>query len=521
LRRLRDALAQIWADDDAKGPRRKVVVFSYFVGTIDYLSGALYQEGIRNRAIHGKMPIREREEAIEDFLNSESILVLITSEVGGEGIDLQRASIVVNYDLPWNPMRVEQRIGRVDRIGQAANRILVLNFLVDMEVDKRILKVLLDKLGVFRESIGEIDDIVGNRLQELTMEALSGALTGEALDRRVAQEADALERRLQQAREVLSRVDGLLAADQALVDEINAITGEHQIPNAVELRLFLNAILARHHEGCQFPEEITRRVVSIDLRGGLAQAIEAAAAVDDTESRGFARRASMGPLDLTLSREAGYHHPSAELIHLKHPLVTYCVGVKGRERETNQSFALRLSSSRHLEPGLYLFHITLVEIGGIRPSTRLCSGLVGIVNGRIWTDPAETAAIIAEVSEHAEPITLAAVDDDAFSLAREQLDDALAALSGSWKERERRLGRSRGELRHAALVAIREVKVRREMDRVAKLEASGAPPKSLELGRAKIRKAEGALSALLKAPPADVPVEFEQIDVAVGYLEVV
>ena len=65
--------------------------------------------------IHGGVPVDEREQAIDDFLERSDVPLLLTLEVGGEGIDLQKASVVINYDLPWNPMVVEQRIGRVAR----------------------------------------------------------------------------------------------------------------------------------------------------------------------------------------------------------------------------------------------------------------------------------------------------------------------------------------------------------------------------------------------------------------------
>ncbi len=70
--------------------------------------------------IHGGVPMDDRERAIDDFLERTDAPVLLASEVGGEGIDLQAASVLFNYDLPWNPMVVEQRIGRIDRIGRAS-----------------------------------------------------------------------------------------------------------------------------------------------------------------------------------------------------------------------------------------------------------------------------------------------------------------------------------------------------------------------------------------------------------------
>ena len=118
LEEFAKALKAIWEEDARSSqPLRKVVVFSFFRRTLEYLSRALKQRGIENRMIHGGVRPETREDAIDDFLDRRDVPVLLTSEVGGEGIDLQTASVLFNYDLPWNPMVVEQRIGRIDRIG--------------------------------------------------------------------------------------------------------------------------------------------------------------------------------------------------------------------------------------------------------------------------------------------------------------------------------------------------------------------------------------------------------------------
>ena len=180
---LVDFLDSIWQEDDSgKRTRRKIVVFSYFRRTLEYLATALRERGIINRMIHGGIDVDQRELAIDDFLERIDVPVLLTSEVGGEGIDLQRASIVVNYDLPWNPMVVEQRIGRVDRIGQESERIIVCNLVVKDSIEERVVQRLLDKLGIFRESIGELDPIIGEQIEKLGEQALRGELTEKELE---------------------------------------------------------------------------------------------------------------------------------------------------------------------------------------------------------------------------------------------------------------------------------------------------------------------------------------------------
>jgi SNF2 family DNA or RNA helicase len=210
LEELLSAFGRIWDDDDRnKTCRRKIVVFSFFRRTLDYLARLLASNPIENRMIHGGISIDDRESAIDDFLKHPDVPVLLTSEVGGDGIDLQAASVVFNYDLPWNPMVVEQRIGRIDPIGQEAKRLVIMNFVVEDSIEERVLMRLLEKIEIFKESIGEPDPIIGEQIERLAGRALQGDLSPEEMDKLVEQEGDALAGRVIRARQMLSRVDGL------------------------------------------------------------------------------------------------------------------------------------------------------------------------------------------------------------------------------------------------------------------------------------------------------------------------
>ena len=111
----------------------------------------------------------QKDEIIEQFRDAGGPSVLLSSEVGSEGIDLQFCRFVVNYDLPWNPMRVEQRIGRLDRLGQKAERISIINLAVTNTVEDRILMRIYERINVFRESIGDLEEILGETTEQLML----------------------------------------------------------------------------------------------------------------------------------------------------------------------------------------------------------------------------------------------------------------------------------------------------------------------------------------------------------------
>lgn len=132
-------------------PASKAVVFTEFVPTQQMLLDVLSNAGISAVAINGTMSISERRDAQIAFKND--VRVLVSTDAGGEGINLQFAHVVVNYDLPWSPTRIEQRIGRVDRIGQTHD-VVAHNLVLESSIDARVLNVLQDKLAVILAELG-------------------------------------------------------------------------------------------------------------------------------------------------------------------------------------------------------------------------------------------------------------------------------------------------------------------------------------------------------------------------------
>jgi len=117
----------------------------------------------------------------------------VSTDVASEGVDLQFSKVVVNYDLPWNPTRIEQRIGRIDRLGQKSKLIHVWNLYFIDTIDERIVSRLLSRLKIFEEALGEAEAIVGETIRRLESSLLTRPLTPAEEDERIDQAAQALE----------------------------------------------------------------------------------------------------------------------------------------------------------------------------------------------------------------------------------------------------------------------------------------------------------------------------------------
>ncbi len=136
----------------------KFVIFTEFLNTLFYLQETLEAHGISTRVFHGGMSLSQRLEAIRDL--ERSAQVLISTQAGGEGLNLQFCHQMINYDLPWNPMMVEQRIGRLHRLGQS-KEVLIFNLSTNATIEAHILELLAKKIRLFELVIGELDLILG------------------------------------------------------------------------------------------------------------------------------------------------------------------------------------------------------------------------------------------------------------------------------------------------------------------------------------------------------------------------
>jgi superfamily II DNA or RNA helicase len=215
--------------DKGKRDNNKTLVFSTFRHTLAYLHMHTERAGIRVALIHGDVPDDERTELRRRFAlrkeAPEAIDVLLSSEVGCEGLDFQYCDFLVNYDLPWNPMRIEQRIGRIDRYGQLSQTVAIVNFVTPGTVDADIYERCLLRIGVFQHAVGGNEEILGTITKQLHDIADSFDLSPEERARRLQQLADNAIRQVREEQELESKqaeLFGLNVPSKSWRDEIES-----------------------------------------------------------------------------------------------------------------------------------------------------------------------------------------------------------------------------------------------------------------------------------------------------------
>ncbi|MEA2301105.1 MAG: hypothetical protein QOE44_1640, partial [Solirubrobacteraceae bacterium] len=147
----------------------KVVVFTAFRATLELLGEHVARHGLAAVTYHGGLPRAQKDAAIAAFRDEAPIL--LSTEAAGEGRNLQFCHVMVNFDLPWNPMQIEQRLGRIHRIGQEHD-VMLTNLVARDTIEERILEVLQAKINLFELVVGELDMILGRVEEDLDFELL-------------------------------------------------------------------------------------------------------------------------------------------------------------------------------------------------------------------------------------------------------------------------------------------------------------------------------------------------------------
>ena len=332
LEALREMLAHAFGELEAD----RAIVFSTFRGTLRYLSRELARREFSLEVMHGGTPARDEEckrgeksrERIATEFRRGAFQILLASEVAGEGLDFEHCCVVVNYDLPWNPMRVEQRIGRCDRLGQASDKIHIRSLASEGTLESRILDRLYQRLGIFERALGELEVVLGEAVAEFERDLFARGLSEQQqLDRleQVAHSIEARELHRQQATEsgVISlQGRGLIDSDQQ--DISDAETG---FLTPGDLAEFIDAAMQR-----RLPQTLLKTAQPGEFKlhcrpelreafGELLKSYPAASSARHQIARFRERldRLSDTRAPMRLSFAAG--DPEAEFVHARHPLL--------------------------------------------------------------------------------------------------------------------------------------------------------------------------------------------------------
>lgn len=422
-----------------KHPREKMVVFATFRATLDYLSERLAQDGVSSITLMGGQS-ETKDEIIAQFRHETGPSVLLSSEVGGEGVDLQFSRVVINYDLPWNPMRLEQRIGRIDRLGQEADRVFIWNILCANTIDSRIYQRLYEKLNLCHTALGDFEAILGDEIRKLEIDLLSSPLSDQQQEQRIDQTAQALENLRQEERRLEQEATHLVAYGDYILNQVQAARELNRWVNGNDIRRYVIDHLRLHYPGCEL-QQLEPGSLSFDI------ALSEKAKVDLAEFIRTNRLATGTRLTLATSmpikcrfdnRVIGSPRRGEEAISQFHPLVRMISSrIMERDEQLTPAVALALTASEIdnlVVPGTYVFAVALWSFTGLQDIEKLAYAASPLRDGGAFLDPDVAERIVMDACEKGKDWLEAQSDVDLNSVYQIANDSLFARLDDEFEE---------------------------------------------------------------------------------------
>ena len=329
-----DAMMEVIRKKSHDEKKNKIMIFSSFKHTLRYLNKRLTEQGLRVGMIHGEVPdedrrdLRRRFDPVETPSTDENALdILLFSEVGCEGLDYQFCDCMINYDLPWNPMKVEQRIGRIDRNGQTSESVAIYNMVTPGTVDADIYDRCLLRIGVFHSSIGDCEDILGEVTGEIQKLVDNFELTDEERREKLQQMTDNKVRFIKEQEELEEKqrdLFGIHVPQSAFDTELKNATNYWLSPGNLQnlVLCYLKQRLEADREYILGTRELKKLRLSQDARLALLDDFKQAKLPRNETNKSWRKWLESGEqlLDITFESSCWKENPSAALISVTHPL---------------------------------------------------------------------------------------------------------------------------------------------------------------------------------------------------------
>lgn len=421
----------------------KAILFTTFRGTARYLVERLSAENVEAGLLMGGAEF-DKEAVVTAFRDDRNCRVLVCTDVAAEGVDLQFCRLVINYDLPWNPMRIEQRIGRIDRIGQKSKRILVWNFVHKDTIDALIIARLAKRIGIFESTLGETEEILG-QVRKLEDILLSQHLTSDEEARLIEEVALAIENAKRKQEELEREAIQLVAHGQQLLAQIESARGEGKIITRHDLIAYVDGCL-RNVPGCRL---VATHGDADTFDIGLSPSL--AAELDE-----FLRRENLiGKTALSsgqtrrcrfTDRITDKPRPGEEVVHRFHPIVRFLSRKVEASEDRFPLYSARVSADG-VAANRYALMTRLASFSGVKDEEHLLVAAVPLdrekpLEGRT----AESLLDVVRKSGLDWPTVTVSVDAEGAAAAAEQCEEILRARYKAIKDEKWRQNRDRADV---------------------------------------------------------------------------
>ena len=419
---LSSALKTYWHSN----PGGKVVLFSYYRETLFYLEERFLEQGIKTSLLMGGMG-KEKKKILDDFESTNGPDLLLTSEVLSEGVDLQFSSMLVNFDLPWNPMRVEQRIGRIDRIGQKQPKILIWNLFYEDTIDDRIYNRLFTRLETFTRALGDMEAILGQEIRQLQFDLLSHKLSKEQEQQRIDQTAQAIANQRENQERLEAEAAGLTAHGDYVLNKAKAANEMRRFIDGRSLWTYTRDALSDQFPGCKLVEK-SDQPLTIDISLSLTAKQELKTFLDNRRGLGTTSLASpaSGATTCVFDNHVSFGKHGYEVVNHSHPLIRFLAEKMANEQHHPVVSTQIDSSDLELASGDYFFVARRWSTTGAKTEERLVTRAINIQTGMpIHPDDAEKLINHATHKATDWPGVVSSISSSDLEIAFNDLEDQL------------------------------------------------------------------------------------------------
>lgn len=373
-----DKLMEI-IDSKQNEENNRIIIFSSFRHTLSYIKNKLQEKGYRVGQVDGSVPDEERYQARQRFLmdrgEENAIDIMLFSEVGCEGLDYQFCDTMINYDLPWNPMRIEQRIGRIDRRGQKSDTVRIHNLITEDTIDATVYDRCLLKIGVFEASIGDCSEILGDISDQIMRIMFDPTMTEGERRLKIEQMADNEVRKVQELNRLEQEektlfgfdIEGLVA-DKDVQNAENDWISPTNIQSLVEL--FLNDLLGEG-EYLRGKQEIKSLQLSNEKRQVLLDNLKQLKSINNSAAKRLWTsflKSDKQRLSVTFDSTTAKDNREVTFLTQMHPLVLQASQFESKNLPCE--IGVRVSDD-NIPAGEYEFLIYVWKYVGFKPDIKL------------------------------------------------------------------------------------------------------------------------------------------------------
>lgn len=439
--------------------------------------------------------MNDRRRIIDEFRDDPSRQVLLSSEVGAEGLDFQFCDVLINYDLPWNPMQVEQRIGRLDRFGQLHEKIRIYNFHIADTIETRIFERLYQRIRLFESAIGDLDEILGEEISALTKAALQPDLTPKQQEQLAIDAANRILQRQQEAAELDAHRDQFLGQGAILDQQVDDVIESGQCVSQGEVRALVTGFLREQFPLSRIVEDPVEDCATLEMERRLRDYMTAFMEAHRLMTRAsMPFKAALGnhhKLAFTFDSELARTRPLLDFVTLRHPLGEAALHHMRERRGAGIPAARIAVTGESHECGTGYFFVYLLEVTSARPRTSLESVVV-MDDGRLAQQL--SGRLLKALQKHLPPPAWLESSVEAFQHARQCADDVIA-------ERRRTIEREASD-RNEAILAARTAAVRTSFDakirRSLEIGAAATEPKIRQMKEGEARNLEARKEAKIR-----------------------